>query len=131
MDEDDRGYSQALADPNRLVIVTAEYPVLRFNEMQGKLVEIALVAALDYVPRFVDCWTSRDALVCHCGGPHDGAWLRKAASKLEPWTGAKLTVLETSRLSKLGTGEVGSTKRDSQRLELEVNQFQRSKNEQW
>ena len=107
VDKDDRGYSRALADPNKLAIVAADYPVVRFSEEQGKLVEAALEAALDgvsgndYVPRFVDCWVSRGALVCHCGGPQDGEWLREAVSKLVPWSEAKLTVLEASKLPKL------------------------------
>ena len=68
LEEDDRGYSRALADSNKLTIVTADYPVVRFSEEQGKLVETALEVALggvsgnDYVPRFVDCWSSRGAL---------------------------------------------------------------------
>ena len=90
-----------------MAIVTAEYLVVRLSEEQGKLVEAALEAALDgvsgndYVPRFVDCWTSRGALVYHCGGPQDGAWLRKAVSRLKPWAGAKLLVMESSRLPKM------------------------------
>ena len=107
LEPDDRGYSRALADPNKLAIVAAEYPVVRLSEEQAKLVEAALEAALDgvsgnnYVPRFVDCWISRGALVCHCGGPQDGAWLREAVSRLEPWDGAKCMVMEASRLPKM------------------------------
>ena len=69
-----------------------------------KLEEAALEAALDgvsgndYVPRFVDCWISRGALVCHCDGPQDGPWLREAVCRLEPWAGAKFMVMEASRL---------------------------------
>ena len=61
MNSDDRAYSHALAHPNKLVIVMAEYPVLRFSEEQEKLVEAALEAALvgvsgnDYIPGFVNC----------------------------------------------------------------------------
>ena len=39
LEDDDRGYSRALADPNKLANVTAEYPVVRLSEEQGKLVE--------------------------------------------------------------------------------------------
>ena len=101
------GYTRALADANKLAIVTAEYPVVRFSEEKGKLMETALEAALDgvsgndYIPRFVGCWNSRGALLCHCVGPEGGAWLQEAVSMLESWAGAKLTVLEASRLPKL------------------------------
>ena len=80
---------------------------MRFSEEQATLVETALEAALDglsgndYVSRFVNCWTSRGALVCHCWGPQNGAWLLEVVSKLEPSAGAKLTVFEPSRLPKL------------------------------
>ena len=91
--------------------------------------ETALEAALDgvsgndYVPRFVDCWNTCGALVCHCGGQQDGAWLREAVSKLEPWAGAKLMVLEANKLPKLEKVTEFCTER-------EVNQFQRGKHEQ-
>ena len=68
-----------LADANKLAIVMAEYPVVRFSEEQIGLVEAALETALDiafrndYVPRFVNRWATRGNLVCHCGGPQDGA----------------------------------------------------------
>ena len=42
LEDDDRGYSRALDDPNKLAIVTAEYPVVRLSEKQRKLVEAAL-----------------------------------------------------------------------------------------
>ena len=32
LDEDDRNYTRALADPNKLAIVMAEYPVVRLSE---------------------------------------------------------------------------------------------------
>ena len=41
--------------------------------------EIALTV---YVTRFIDYWTSRSALGCHCGGPQNGAWLQEAVRKL-------------------------------------------------
>ena len=69
--------------------------------------EAALGVALEsvsgngYIPRFVDCWTSRGALVCHCEGPQDGAWLREAVNRLKPWDGAKLVVMKASRLPKM------------------------------
>ena len=83
---DDRGYSKALAIASKLAIVMAEYPIVRFREEQIRLVEADLEAALDhvsgndYVPRFVDCWATRGALVCQCGCPQDGALLRDVAS---------------------------------------------------
>ena len=86
LEENDRGYSRALTDPIKLAIVMAEYPVARLSEEQGELVEAALEAALDgvsgndYVPRFIDCWTSRGVLMCNCEGPLDGAWLWEAVS---------------------------------------------------
>ena len=69
--------------------------------------EAALKAALDgvsgndYVPRFLDCWISRGGLVCHCGGPQDGAWLREAVCRLEPRADSKLMVMESNRLPKI------------------------------
>ena len=42
--EDDQGYSRAVADSNKLAILTAEYPIVRVSEEQGKLVETALDA---------------------------------------------------------------------------------------
>ena len=76
---------------------------MRFSEEQATLVETALEAALDglsgndYVSRFVNCWTSHGALVCHCGGPQDGTWLRETVSRIEHRVGAKLMVMEASR----------------------------------
>ena len=55
----------------------------------------------DCVPRFVDCWTSCGALVCHCGSSQEEAWLLKTWSRLEPWAGAKLMVMEASRVPKM------------------------------
>ena len=50
LNSDNRWYSWALADPNKLAIVTDEYPVVRFGEEQGRLVEAVLEAALDTLP---------------------------------------------------------------------------------
>ena len=49
LEADDRGYSHALADPNKLAIVAAEYLVIKLSEEQGKIVEAALEVALDGV----------------------------------------------------------------------------------
>ena len=97
LNEDDRRYSRALADPNKLAIVTAEYLVVRFSEEQGKLVETALETALDGMTTFLDSLTAGPLAVPCCVtvvGPQDGAWPREAVNKLEPRTGAKLMVLE-------------------------------------
>ena len=54
-----------------------------------------------YVPRVVDCWATHSTLVCHCGGPQDGAWLQHAASSLGLWSGTKLMVMEVHQFLKL------------------------------
>ena len=71
LNSDEWGYSRALANRNKLAIVTDEYPVVRFREEQNKLVKVALEAALDamsgydYGPRFVPSFL-RDATCASC-----------------------------------------------------------------
>ena len=51
LDSDDRGYCRALADLNKLTIVTPEYPVVRFSKEKRKLVEDTLEAVFDGKPK--------------------------------------------------------------------------------
>ena len=79
LNSDDRGYSLALADPKKLAIVMAEYPVVRFSEEQGRPVVAALEVAVDgmsgnnYVSR---CLLNHSRyLSVTFRGLQDGAWL--------------------------------------------------------
>ena len=66
MEDDDRGYSRALADPNKLAIVTAEYPIVRLSEEQGRLSKLIsrwpLMAFREMTMPAVICSDSKTAL---------------------------------------------------------------------
>ncbi|XP_068085539.1 uncharacterized protein [Anabrus simplex] len=89
----------------RMAIVPVGYPDQQLSEKQVEAVEEAITNLIDELPeqgpikpQFLDCYLSRGAAVIIAENNETVAWLSSLVTGIQPWEGARLTIVGMDKL---------------------------------